>query len=147
MVWCALTNAYRSLTLALDQGATEKCSCFVTIGWRLQTQCTCKDSEQAVCIKHFAASQLRPLEHREDWPRSAARNIFQSMEYCLQDEMLGLGPTTVVAALMFTVFRLWNHAGDWRRELVWADAVMGKIHGLGYSLFKYFHAQRQIACS
>jgi hypothetical protein len=48
-------------------------------------------------------SNLPPLEHRADWPESAANKICQSVEYCMQDEMLALGPASTVPPLMVVV--------------------------------------------
>jgi hypothetical protein len=47
---------------------------------------------------------------------------------------MGLGPNTVAPSLMLTLYRLMNTPGDWRRELDWAEAVLGRVHGKGFSL-------------
>jgi len=141
MVWRELTWAYQSVSLALDQCTVEKLTIPYPDNWSAGMVCTCNDAEHITCVKHFDPAQLPPLEHRADWPHSAAKNIFQSVEFCLQDEMMGLGPNTVAPALMLTIYRLFNTPGDWKRELSWAEAVLGKVHGKGFSLYKYFHNQ------
>jgi len=47
--------------------------------------------------------------------------------------MMGLGPNTVAPSLMLRFCRLMNTPGDWR-ELNWAEAVLGRVHGKGFSL-------------
>jgi hypothetical protein len=142
MVWCTLTRAYRSIRLVLDQGTIEDAPGLSSVGCSFGVFCTCNDEGKVGCTEHFDIRQLRPLEHRSDWPQSAARNIFQSVEYCLKDEMLGIGPNTIASTLMFTVIRLLNVPGDWRREFLFVDAVLTRIHGRGSALYKFFNGDK-----
>ena len=49
---------------------------------------------------------LRPLEHRLDWPNSAAKSICQATEYCMQEEMLALGPASLAPPIMIVAENL-----------------------------------------
>jgi hypothetical protein len=64
------------------------------------------------------STYLRLLEHRSEGLQSAAKNTSQSVDYCLKNEMLGLGPNTIAPALMIAVSHLGDMPGDWRREFL-----------------------------
>jgi hypothetical protein len=51
-------------------------------------------------------SKLRPLEHRPDWPHSVATSICQATEYCMQEEMLALGPASLAPPIMIVAENL-----------------------------------------
>jgi hypothetical protein len=105
--------------------------------------CTCSgtddnDSAAAMtCLRHFAVELLPPLGHRMEWPRTPARNICQSVEYFLQDQMRGVGPVSVLPALV-AVKAYWRFAsGDWSREILWINDMVGKIQGKGNEIARY----------
>lgn len=60
----------------------------------------------SISVTKVEISKLRPLEHRMDWPESVAKNICQSVEYCMQDQMLALGPGSVAPPLMIVAENL-----------------------------------------
>jgi hypothetical protein len=74
-------------------------------------------------------NNLPPLEHRVDI-LSIARNICQSVEYCMQDHMLGSGPAVVVAPLNIVLATLKSRP-DFQREIYWAAAVVDEIRRKG----------------
>jgi hypothetical protein len=76
MVWRELTWAYQSVALALDQGTIDRPTSSNTGDWRAGVVCTCDDLEKTACTKQFDPTQLRPLEHLEDWPHSVAKKYF-----------------------------------------------------------------------
>jgi len=49
---------------------------------------------------------LRPLEHRLNWPNSAAKSICQATEYCMQEEMLAVGPASLAPPIMIVAENL-----------------------------------------
>lgn len=92
----------KTFFIIFDQGTVDSSSQINTIDWTTAVICTCNTAE-VVCIKHFNPDQLPPLEHRTDWPHSVAKNIFQSCEYCLQGEMLGLGRQMIAPKLQLVL--------------------------------------------
>jgi len=70
--------------------------------------------------------QLPPLGHRAD-VTPLARNICQSLEYCMKDEHRGLGKTTAAMPLKVAIEIL--HDAGCERELAWAVDAMLKIGG------------------
>ena len=106
MVWCALTRAYKRIPTALDVGQIDDSPSRNSVDWRASVLCSCDDTGKVMCAKHFNVHQLRLLEHRSEWLQSAAKNTPQSVDYCLKDEMLGLGLNTVAPALMIAVSHL-----------------------------------------
>ncbi|EXJ80167.1 hypothetical protein A1O1_08309 [Capronia coronata CBS 617.96] len=79
---------------------------------------------------------LPALEHRADFA-APARNIFQSVEYCLMDEMKDHGPKTIAASLRIAMEILRPHA-PYRREMLWAEEAMAKIQARSLRLLVYY---------
>lgn len=104
--------------------------------------CTCGDDSNdsaaaMTCLRHFTMDLLPPLGHRMEWFGTPARNICQSVEYFLQDQMRGEGPLTMLPALA-VVKGCWGIApGDWGRETLWIDDMVGKIQGKGNEIAGY----------
>ena len=83
----------------------------------------------------FSMSQPPPLDHCSDFP-SMAWNICQSVEYCMQESMLGLGPASVSAPLTIVNDTLKALPG-YRREVSWAEAAITKVTERGLRMLKY----------
>jgi hypothetical protein len=84
----------------------------------------------------YDMSQLPPLGHRTDFG-SVARNICQSVEYCMQDEMLGAGPPSVIAPLNIVIDTLQSHP-QYHREVLWAKAAIDRVEKRGMRFLKYW---------
>ena len=95
--------------------------------------CVCKTSDDpnTPCIALFDMSKLKPLGHRDDF-LAPARNVCQSVEYCIQPKMLELGPGSVCAplAIILDTIKEYPYA---QRELEWGRHVMRGLEiGLPY---------------
>ncbi|KAJ9365595.1 transcriptional regulator family: Fungal Specific TF [Paecilomyces variotii] len=73
----------------------------------------------------FLITHLPPLDHRRDFA-SMARNVCQSVEYCMQEEMLGLGPIILPAPLGIVIDTMKGYE-SFAREVRWARKVMRRI--------------------
>ncbi|KAG0649459.1 hypothetical protein D0Z07_4106 [Hyphodiscus hymeniophilus] len=82
----------------------------------------------------FDITDLPPLEHRKD-VASQAKNICQSVEYCLLDEHRGLGARAAVFPLKVAIETL--HDAHCDRELLWAQAAMSAVNQTGVQLMKH----------
>ncbi|GAE00157.1 hypothetical protein CPC735_047590 [Paecilomyces variotii No. 5] len=82
----------------------------------------------------FAIARLRPLGHRKDFA-SMARNVCQSVEYCMQDEMLGIGPLLIPAPLGIVIDTMKGYE-SFQREVRWAKKVMKKISEGGLKMLE-----------
>lgn len=80
-------------------------------------------------------TQLPPLGHREDI-LSPARNVCQSVEYCMQEEMLGLGPAAVAAPLGIAFDTLKPHP-QYQREVSWMKDALNRLPERGLMFLKY----------
>jgi hypothetical protein len=93
--------------------------------------CTCSDTDDndsaaaMTCLRHFAVELLPP------------RNICQSVEYFLQDQMRGVGPVSVLPALLIVNAYRRYASGDWSRETLWINDMVGKIQGKGNEIAGY----------
>ena len=110
---------------------------------REDMSCVCGDADDMDaaaamrCLRHFSMDLLPPLGHRMEWPRTVSRNICQSVEYFLQDQMRGVGPLSVLPALS-VVKGYWEIAsGDWSREILWISEMIGKIQSEGCEIAGY----------
>jgi len=93
------------------------------------------DDDGADSTPLFNISQLPPLEHRVDG-RPMVRNICQSLEYCLQDEMRAMGPLTAQFPLQVVIEYL-RQSPEHGRELQWAQAAMVKLRKSGCQISRY----------
>lgn len=82
----------------------------------------------------FSTADLPPLEHRAD-VAALAKNICQSVEFCTQAG-IGAFPATIVFPLKVAIETL-HSSPDCGRELAWAEAAWGKIHGTGIRLLSH----------
>jgi hypothetical protein len=98
---------------------------------------TCSSSAKARKLRSAISkiNNLPPLEHRQDVV-SISRNICQSVEYCMQDELQGLGPGLAYFPLKVAV-ETFNDYPDCSRELLWAKAAMEKVSGSSLRLLKF----------
>lgn len=86
----------------------------------------------------FKVAQLPPLEHRTD-VTSLAKKICQSLEFCMQDGLGGMGPTSAIFPLKAAIETLHSSPGC-DRELAWAEAAMQKINGTGVRILNHLGA-------
>jgi hypothetical protein len=94
-----------------------------------------EDDEDEVSTK-YDMSQLPPLRHRTDLG-AVARNICQSVEYCMQDEMRSAGPASVIAPLHILIDTLKHHK-QYQRELMWAKAAVDRVEKRGMRFLRYW---------
>lgn len=96
--------------------------------------CACKTNSNTdspptstPCITLFPISSLPPLADRNDF-LAPARNVFQSVEYCLQPKMLDMGPSSCATPVAIAVetLRPYEFAG---REVEWGRNVMRGLEG------------------
>jgi len=80
----------------------------------------------------FHTSLLPPLEHRVE-VAELARNICQSLEFCMHGEHRHLGSTGCIFPLKVAI-ETFNDTPGCDRELAWATAAMGRIAGKGVRL-------------
>lgn len=78
---------------------------------------------------------LPPLGHRAD-RANLAKNICQTVEYCMQDEHEAPGKTSAVFPLKVAIETL-NEIPGCERELAWAVDAMNKISSDGIRLMKF----------
>ena len=83
----------------------------------------------------LSSHSLPSLQHRSDF-MVPARNVFQSVEFLMQDRMLGLGPQSIVAPLSIVVETIRDFP-EYAREVTWADFVMDEIRGRGLQILRY----------
>lgn len=86
-------------------------------------------------IHRFKMSQLLPLGQCLEFP-SIAWNICQSVEYCMQETMLSLGPTAVSAPLAIVIDTMKVLPG-YDREVSWAKAAVARVTERGLRILKY----------
>jgi ABC-type antimicrobial peptide transport system ATPase subunit len=84
---------------------------------------------------HFDITQLPPLGHRKD-VATMAKNICQSVEYCLEPEHRGLGAKVITFPLKVAIETL--HEAHCERELQWAKAIMEKLDRMGVRIMRHF---------
>ena len=72
---------------------------------------------------------LPALQHRAEF-MVPARDVFQSVEYLMEDKMLGLGPQSLVAPLSI-VFDTIKDFPDYACEVAWAEGVMDELRERG----------------
>ncbi|KAH8801752.1 hypothetical protein F5884DRAFT_527082 [Xylogone sp. PMI_703] len=85
-------------------------------------------------VETIDPSQLPPLLHRADL-LATARNICQSVEYFMQEEMLVQGPALIVMPLT-VVIETAKEYPTFAKEVEWARNVLGKIEERGVRIIK-----------
>ena len=83
---------------------------------------------------HFNARILSPLGYRED-VASMAKNICQSVQYCLSDEHRGLGARAAIFPLKVAIETL--HDAHCEKELRWAHNAMERAVQTGVQIMKH----------
>jgi len=121
--FCFTYNTISQLLTTLDSIGRDKLPCTCT--------CGLEDEGMGCCLQHFTMQMLPPLGHREDWPRTTARNICQSVEYFFQDKLRGFVAARVLPALALVKGFLRYARGDWTREIAWIDEMLGRISASG----------------
>jgi hypothetical protein len=132
-----LAHAYGEVRTVLEQGTISSQPQNRSLNWRAEVICSCDEPPRSVCLKHFDTTHLPSLEHRVDWARSAARNLFQSVKYCMQDEMLVVGPQLVARLVAIVLDCLIKEPGDWSREILWANSMGELVDVRGQRVIKY----------
>lgn len=87
------------------------------------------------CSRTFRASQLPPLEHRKD-VTALGKNICQSIKFCIDDQVGGFRPVSVVFPLKVAIEAL-QCGPNCVRELAWAEAAMKHISGSGVRILSH----------
>ncbi|KAL2428893.1 hypothetical protein ABEF94_009541 [Exophiala dermatitidis] len=86
--------------------------------------------------------ELPALEHRV-YLAAPARNIFQSVEYCLKEEMRDHGPKSVAAPLRIAMETLRPYP-EYRRDVVWAEEAMVKVQQRSLRLLMYYTGTEEL---
>lgn len=89
-----------------------------------------EDSVQSNILSQLP--NLPPLEHRSN-PSVLAKNICRSIDYCLEDEHLGMGARIASFPLKVAIETL-NDAPDCDLELAWAHDAMERIKVSGVKI-------------
>ena len=130
ILWSGLCQLYQAI-YKLDLSCREiDCFCFTCDQKTLHA-----DGNTDSYLHKFDLSKLPSLDHRANFPL-LARNICQSVEYCMQESMGQFGAFSAAAPLAIALENLKNIPGC-SREGAWARAAMAKIVGRGLRLLKY----------
>ena len=130
ILWSGLCQLYQAIyKLDLD---SQDIDCFCL---RCDKSKSDADNEADAHLHKFDISSLPPLEHRANFP-SLARNICQSVEYCMQESMGQVGAFSAAAPLAIALDNLRNLPGC-SREAAWAQAAMANIVARGLRILKY----------
>lgn len=131
--WVAMMSVHAHLCFTYRMIA-EFLTMLDTIG-RSNLPCTCSSPDETLaCLHHFSMEALPPLGPREQWPRTLAYNICQSVEHFMLRKMRGFGSASIMPALAL-VKGFWKHApGDWSREIAWVDDMLGRIRSSGSNI-------------
>lgn len=127
MLWSGLFHLYQAISnLDLNCQAID-CCC---VSFKDKTH-----NSGNSYIRNFNMSQLPQLDHRSDFA-SMAWKICQSVEYCMHESMLGLGPALVAAPLQIVIDTLKEHPG-YGREVSWAKSALARVTGRGLRILRY----------
>jgi hypothetical protein len=148
-LWAILSHVYQLLgalkvnNTATDSSPADTC-CHGRAGDNSSHDaCSCEDkSPTPQHTTQFDMSQLLPVDPRID-VLAASRNICQSLEYCMQKEMKGLGQAITVIPLMAVIDILPNFP-HCSRELAWAKALREKFNEKGLRLMKYLDSEEPV---
>ncbi|OCT54613.1 C6 zinc finger domain-containing protein [Cladophialophora carrionii] len=81
-----------------------------------------------------------PLEHRADFA-APCRNIFQSVEYALQDSLLDQGPKSVACPLRIAYETLRPYP-KFKQEIAWAEHAKAMVESRSLRLLTYYIPRR-----
>jgi hypothetical protein len=90
-----------------------------------------KSEDPATPVISYAA-QLQPLEHRKDLV-SLAKNICQTVEFCMQEDKRSQGPGALVIPLLMATITF-RYSPSCQRELAWARAAMVEVSERGWRI-------------
>ncbi|KAK5041857.1 hypothetical protein LTR13_002524 [Exophiala sideris] len=79
---------------------------------------------------------LPPLHHRTDFA-APARNILQSVEYCMLDKMVDQGPKTMAAPLRIAIETLKPYP-QFKQEVEWGERAMARVQQRSLRLLIYY---------
>ena len=111
------------------------CGC-ISLGWENNAH-----SPQARSNALDIMSNFPPLEHRADFA-ALCPNIFKSVEYGLQDDMLDQGPKCVAASLRVASETL-RYDLQYKQEIVWAERAQEMVQNRSLRLLRYYIPRRQ----
>lgn len=142
LYWLALLLVHPILCLIYEQIES-----FVGMGQK-GMKCSCSAEQRSeisdivtpissLCPRHITTNKLPPLGFRTQWAGGPARNICQSAEYVMQEEMGEMGITIMLGRILMVREFLVYASGDWTRELRWIADLMNKIQGKGNNILKY----------
>jgi hypothetical protein len=144
-LWAVLSHVYQLLgtlkvhnTTATDSPSDARCHG----GNGNHDACSCEGTSPTPRTTPFDMNQLLPVDPRID-VLAASRNICQSLEYCMQEEMKGLGPAVTAVPLMAVIHILPNFP-HCSRELAWAKALSEKFSEKGLRLMKYLDSENVV---
>jgi hypothetical protein len=144
LIWAIVSHMYQILgtiqihNVVPDSPADDSCLDCSNDGGS-KDACSCEDRARTAHMAQFEINKLPPLERRIDI-LAATRNICQSLEYCMQEEMKSLGPAATVIPLLavIEVLPIFPHCS---RELAWAKAAFEKVDGKGFRLMKHLDSE------
>lgn len=91
-----------------------------------------------ICLRHFTVDKLPPLGFPTEWARGAVRNICQSAEYLMQENMGEVGPASLLPRLLAVrEFLAIVAPGEWPREVSWINDMMRKTQDMGNDISRY----------
>lgn len=90
-------------------------------------------------LAQFDIAQLPPLGHRTDIT-ALARNICQSIDFCLADDFGGVGARAAVFPLKVAI-EAFHDAPGCEKEQAWAEATMGNIIQSGVRIMQHIPIQ------
>ena len=122
LLWAILSRIYELLGTLQSHNACQLCS-------------EDNGNHDTCNAPHFDTGQVPPMEPRID-VLAAARNICQSIEYCMQEEMKGVGPAATVIPLLAVIELLANFP-QCSRELSWAKSAFARLFQRGYRLMTH----------
>ncbi|KAI1626625.1 hypothetical protein EDD37DRAFT_223036 [Exophiala viscosa] len=79
---------------------------------------------------------LPPLQHRADFA-APARNILQSVEYCMLDKMVDQGPKIMAAPLRIAIETLRPYP-QFTQEVEWGERAMARVQQRSLRLLVYY---------
>jgi hypothetical protein len=140
LLWAVLSNIYEVLgNMRVHNGVLGSPaggSCLIcSAADSSHDICSCNERMKAAHIAQFNVKELPPIEPRID-VLAATRDICQSLEFCMQQEMRGLGPAITVIPLM-AVIDVLPIFPQCSRELAWAKAAFEKVNEKGFRLMRY----------
>jgi hypothetical protein len=143
MLWSGLSQLYNLIpTILIDRQTIDYAAdpfCYAPPNdLNYGTISDYENSPRSLNSIRFDMTRLPPLDYRVDF-MPMVRNICQSVEYCMQDEMLGLGPSSISAPLNIVIEHLKDHPKYmYSRELPWARAALNRVRKGGLRILGYY---------